>query len=166
MKKKQLTRINLCMGTIMLMLVLTSWMGGKAVSLYGGITDCCVNTSDIGVLATNGDTDMRLAVVEPEITWKEASKLIIEEFSDLGVGVTKQALDVAYCESKWKPEAKNTNTNGSTDHSIFQVNSVWKKLYGMDRIQDPKENIKIAKEIYLRNKSWSPWVCSRILKLR
>lgn len=81
MKKKQLTRINLCMGIIMLMLVLTSTMGGKAVKMYGGITDCCVNTFDSGVLATNGDEDIRLAVVEPEITISNQVEKTVDRFA-------------------------------------------------------------------------------------
>ena len=51
--------------------------------------------------------------------------------------------DIIYCESGFNPTAVNKNKNGSTDHSLFQINSIHKKEMsgvGLD-IKDPTDNL-------------------------
>jgi len=84
---------------------------------------------------------------------------IAVEFEPEGKKVVLDAIRISFCESGWRPEALNTNKSGSTDHSIFQVNSFWKKVFGDGFTSDWRENIRIAHKIWLRNRSFGPWVC-------
>jgi len=95
------------------------------------------------------------------ITWDKIAIMIISEFKDLGPKVTQEALKIAYCESKWNEQAYNgSNTNGSNDAGVFQLNSIH-KLDDSIRF-DGLANIKWAKAKYVRDGNWSAWSCSRI----
>lgn len=85
---------------------------------------------------------------------------IARVFGPHGKMVVKQALDVSMCESGWNDKALNKNTNLSTDYNIFQVNSLWTKVFGDLYQHNWVENIRVAHEIYLRSHSFSAWVCA------
>lgn len=87
-------------------------------------------------------------------------KMIIQEFEEFGPVVVHQALNVAWCESKYKPEAENYNTNKTWDFGVFQINDI----HGLSE-SDRKIawiNISYAKKLYIRQ-GWRPWVCARKL---
>lgn len=70
------------------------------------------------------------------------------------------AFKILSCENaKLNPKAINHNRNGSTDHSIFQVNSIHTKRYGDAFKTDWKANIDVAYKIYQAS-GWSAWSCS------
>lgn len=85
---------------------------------------------------------------------------IAKEFEPEGKYVIREALAVAFCESGWRTEALNKNTNGSTDHSVFQINSVHTKKRGFEFTTDWKQNIKVAYQLY-KEQGWGPWVCAK-----
>jgi hypothetical protein len=63
---------------------------------------------------------------------------------------------VAYLESGFKMNAKNTNKNGTTDVGLFQINSVW-----LDQCGDPgrslEANLDCAK-VVLDHQGLNAWV--------
>jgi len=70
------------------------------------------------------------------------------------------AFKILECENaKLNPNAINHNRNGSTDHSIFQVNSIHSKRYGEAFKTNWKANIDTAYKIY-QSSGWSAWSCS------
>lgn len=88
-------------------------------------------------------------------------KAIVEEFKDVPKADLVRAINIAYCESGIRAEAKNQNTNGTEDSSVFQVNDVHIKTFGSKFKTDWKENIKVARKIYDRHDgSFSAWVCN------
>ena len=64
------------------------------------------------------------------------------------------AAAVAMAESGGKSDATNTNTNGSVDRGLWQINSV----HGGQSTFDPIANAKAAVKISSNGKNWSPWV--------
>lgn len=84
---------------------------------------------------------------------------ITRKFAPEGKHVVVQAIRIAYCESGIRSNALNTNTNGSTDFSIFQVNSIHTKRYGDKFKTSWKDNVDTAYKIY-KSQGWSPWVCA------
>lgn len=69
------------------------------------------------------------------------------------------AVAVAGAESGWMPDAVNTgNRDGSTDHGMWQVNSVHAGLLASGDWRDPYENARMAKAVYDEAGGWTPWV--------
>ena len=98
--------------------------------------------------------------VPKRLEWSDVAILIVEEFKDLGPAVTKQALEISYCESGWQEKAINSkNKNGTEDWGTFQVNSVHNQP--KDKMLQAKENIRFAKEKFIKDGSFRAWVCSR-----
>jgi hypothetical protein len=64
------------------------------------------------------------------------------------------AAAVAMAESGGRSNATNTNTDGSIDRGLWQVNSV----HGGLSTTDPIANAKAAVKISSNGKNWSPWV--------
>jgi len=102
-------------------------------------------------------TKKKKVVVKPQITKPQVIKAIANEFADQGHFVVIQALTVANAESGLRPEAEHINKDGSKDHSVFQLNDCH---WGKGNLKNWKENIKIAKKIWLSS-SWCPWVVSK-----
>jgi|TARA_R110002096_G_scaffold162023_1_gene329135 hypothetical protein len=74
-----------------------------------------------------------------------------------------EAVEVAWCESRFLPTAYNVNAGHSTDKGIFQINDfyweseypeLYKDVYTIDA------NIEMAYLIYQRMGGWNPWVCA------
>lgn len=102
----------------------------------------------------------RVTEMPKRLEWPDVAILIVEEFKDLGPAVTKQALEIAYCESGWQEKAINDkNTNGSIDSGVFQINSIHNQP--KDKMLQAKENIRFAKAKFIKDKGWGAWVCSR-----
>lgn len=92
--------------------------------------------------------------------WREAHKikrLIKKAFPE----DPEVAIAVATCESGLKAHAYNpTNTNGSTDGGLWQLNSVHDKelsRLGLDKF-NPVDATEFARILYERNE-WNDWVC-------
>lgn len=93
---------------------------------------------------------------------EEAARLMVKEdrFSvirDILAVWGKDArigLAIAKAESGLRCEAYHFNTNGTVDHSVFQLNSVHIKR---GNLADCKENVRIAYEIY-KEQGGNPWV--------
>lgn len=64
------------------------------------------------------------------------------------------AAAVALAESGGVAGASNSNTDGSTDRGLWQINSV----HGSQSTFDPIANVKAAIAISNNGKNWNPWV--------
>lgn len=64
-------------------------------------------------------------------------------------------LAIAKCESGYRSEATNNNTNGTQDQGVFQVNSV----HGMPDMFDAVANISYAYTLYI-SQGTNPWTSS------
>ncbi len=95
------------------------------------------------------------------VTEMEVVKMIVQEFEYFGPKVVKEALDIAYCESRFDPEAVHANTNGTIDRGVFQISSI--HGYSKYKLTAAWENINIAKQMYKKS-GWRPWVCRRVLQ--
>lgn len=73
----------------------------------------------------------------------EIEKMIIEEANRQGYADIKFALDLADCESTFRPDAKNVNKDGTVDLGVFQINQYWHKI-GRTCSLDAKCNIQYA----------------------
>lgn len=73
------------------------------------------------------------------------------------------ASKIIYCESRFEPQALNTNTNLTKDHSYWQINNYyWKDdmlKRGLD-ITNPDDNLE-AGFIILSEKGTQPWSASK-----
>lgn len=88
-------------------------------------------------------------------------KAIVEEFKDVPKADMIRAINISFCESGIRAEAKNLNTNGTEDSGPMQINDVHIKTFGSKFKTDWKENIKVARKIYDRHDgSFSAWVCN------
>lgn len=104
MKKKR--RVNLCMATTMLILLLTAWLGGKAVKAYDRNTTCCVVPNFSWSVVQAGTEDMRLAV-EPTPTPKpQTTEDELISFYSQKYGVDEQLVScIVEKESSWNTHA-------------------------------------------------------------
>ena len=66
---------------------------------------------------------------------------------------------VAFAESGGNPNATNRNSNGSTDHGLFQINSIHKTTLASGNWANPTDNARMALKVYKEaGNSWRPWV--------
>lgn len=64
------------------------------------------------------------------------------------------------------PKAINTNTDGSKDIGIFQINTRWQKVENTKFLYDPAINIRIAYRIFADDGfSFKLWTCGRALNI-
>ena len=107
----------------------------------------------------------QLAVLEPAImptaTPQPTQKQeIIDEIVRVFGEEAPNAFNVLHCENRGlRPDAINHNRNGSTDHSIFQINSIHIKRFGNKFVTDWKENIRVA-HVLQQEQGWRIWSCS------
>jgi len=83
-------------------------------------------------------------------------KKIYEKFGKENYQIARA---VAFAESRLNPIATNTNTNGTTDTGIFQINSCHCKTIGADcekKLIDPSFNIEFAYQLFQKS-GWKPW---------
>ena len=117
--------------------------------------------------ALNLDIQPTMAGLSAELQKPATVENVVAEiarvFGPEGKSVVKEALDISMCESGWRADAYNFNTNKTSDFNIFQVNSIWTKVFGNLFQTNWLENIRVAHEIYLRSHSFNAWVCSRKL---
>lgn len=80
----------------------------------------------------------------------------------------QMALAIVNCESGFKPHAYNpTNTNGTTDGGLWQINDVHNPTLqelGLSK-WDPEEATQFARMLYEQN-GWRDWVCARKIAMR
>ena len=85
---------------------------------------------------------------------------IIDEIVRVFGEEAPNAFNVLHCENRGlNPNAINHNRNGSTDHSIFQINSIHIKRFGNKFVTDWKENIRVA-HVLQQEQGWRIWSCS------
>ena len=63
------------------------------------------------------------------------------------------AAEVAMAESSGQPGASNSNSNGTTDRGLWQINSIWGAL----STYDPMGNARAAVQISHGGTDWTPW---------
>lgn len=94
-------------------------------------------------------------------TKEEIKQYIVTEFKEAGINPA-HALAVANCESHFNTKATHTNTNGSTDGGIWQINSIHK----MD--DKCRFDLRCSTQ-WVINKvkhegNWSAWTCSKAIQ--
>jgi hypothetical protein len=91
--------------------------------------------------------------LNPNVDQREQVKDLIKKIwgKDSWVG-----LNIARCESGFRPEALNHNSNGTWDQSIFQINTV----HQMPEMMNVVANISYAYTIYLAQGT-APWESSK-----
>lgn len=66
---------------------------------------------------------------------------------------------VALAESGGRTNVTNSNTNGSVDYGLFQINSVHDSILQSGDWRDPTDNARMAQDVFNNAaNSWSPWV--------
>lgn len=77
-----------------------------------------------------------------------------------------RAVAVAGCESGFRDNAKNLNSNGSIDRGAFQINDIHEgSLYQRSQtlqLYEIQFNVEIAIKLWRRD-GWRPWVCAHKL---
>lgn len=68
------------------------------------------------------------------------------------------AVAVALAESGGNPTAQHTNSNGSKDYGLFQINSIHAELLNGHLWSDPLQNAIMALSISSNGANWQPWV--------
>jgi len=112
-----------------------------------------------GVDNNNGAMVQRDAVREREdkiFPPGSVEEIIYETFGEENYQV---AVAVARAESGLRTDAVGINNNGTTDYSIFQINSCHCKTIGADcekKLIDPSFNIEFAYQLFQKS-GWKPW---------
>lgn len=116
-------------------------------------TTAVTQEKDLGEQAGSGQV---AAVVLPEkLTLRiEIRKYICEVFGK----DCEKALSIAYCESRYNPEAVGVNKNGTVDRGVFQLNTVHHHITSSCAF-DARCNIEAAYQLF-KKQGWKPWVCS------
>lgn len=131
--------------TVLLLIIYTQVLNHKAQADYTN------NLIKPEVTITEHRTETVVKYVVPE-TIEEKIKATFPEDPDTAVRIAK-------CESGMRPNAFNgSNTNGSTDSGLMQINSI----HGVSKhmLMDVDINLAVARVIYERaGNSFSPWVC-------
>ena len=74
-----------------------------------------------------------------------------------------RAIWMAKCESGLRKNAYNgSNSNGTADYGVFQINSVHQKRFGQGYMVDWKENVRVAKKIF-DEQGFYPWTCGKAI---
>lgn len=82
-------------------------------------------------------------------------QIILDVF---GIQDFKTARAVAKCESGFRCNALNVNSNGTVDYGCFQINSIhWERFGGLENLVTCEQQIKAAYEIY-KEQGFHPWV--------
>ena len=68
------------------------------------------------------------------------------------------AVAIAKCESQLDPSRIGDTHMAYPSIGLFQINQTWHK-YDTETLQNPDENIRIAKEIKERWGNWNAWSC-------
>ena len=76
-------------------------------------------------------------------------------------GISTQIADfIIKCESSWRPNVWNYNTNKTYDVGLWQINDHWG--YSWEDRRDPIKSTKLAIEI-IQRQGFRPWVCYKKL---
>ena len=69
------------------------------------------------------------------------------------------AFGIVIAESGGNPSAVNpSNSNGSRDDGLWQINSIHKDLLKTGNVYDPTDNTRMARRIYTdAGNKWTPW---------
>ena len=139
------------------------------VAIYGHVVNG-VYAKDLGpvepitiVRITPKPTLMPTATPTPVIK-TEGKEDIIAYIKQVFGNEADNAFKILSCENKGlNPKAINHNRDLSTDHGIFQINSIHLKgkAKGKD-LNNYKDNIDVAKKIY-DDRGWSAWACSHMM---
>lgn len=92
-------------------------------------------------------------------------KTIEEKIRDTFPEDPEIALSIAKCESSFNPKAvNNSNTNGTTDGGLWQINSIHDtrlKELGLDKF-DVDDSLVFARILY-EERGFRPWVCRDLI---
>ena len=141
-----------------LLLVLFFLLSAKGVIAYDAKLDLQETAKRVkekrAIAAYNRELDRR-AKVEAERLGVGVDKIpVIRDIIVVWGNDYRIGLALAKSESGLRCEAYHFNSNGTVDHSVFQLNSVhlWR-----GNLVDCKENVRIAYEIY-KEQGPHPWV--------
>ena len=144
------------MGFIALIFLIVG-LTGKLGSILGAIIDPA-NMSDQGgggeappIGGNSGEAPPPSGVLTPSQIG----------FYAQGVGLSGQsqiiAIAIALAESGGRINATHTNTDGSIDRGLWQINSVHKQYSASQLLSSPAYNAKAMYEISSGGRNWYPW---------
>ena len=86
---------------------------------------------------------------------------VLKEFAKANIDI-KTAEAVINCESRWKTDAININSNKTYDAGIFQINSIHKDISLQDKL-NYKTAVKWAINKVKRDGGFQAWQCSKLI---
>lgn len=99
--------------------------------------------------------------IELELTPKQEVIKIAESRSFLE---TEKLLDIIWCESRFKPNARKVNTNGTIDRGIAQFNDYWHPEVSDECAYSVNCSINKMIDIYKDDGSFRQWRCNQIIE--
>lgn len=92
---------------------------------------------------------------------KQEQESVTDKITSVFKDHAPDAILIAQCESGLNPNAiNNSNSNGSTDTGLFQINSIHN--IPQRYLLNPDINIQVAYQLF-QQQGWSPWVCKHVL---
>ena len=152
---------------IMILSIAFTWGVSVSPSVYQvmaeGANNAKLDEQPIMVTTTSSVTPTPTPIWVPATTQKED---IINEITRVFGEEAPNAFSILFCENRnLNPSAINHNRNGSTDHSIFQINSIHTKRFGNKFKTDWKENIRVA-HVLQQEQGWKIWSCSHRVDIK
>lgn len=80
-----------------------------------------------------------------------------------------EAYAIVNCESRWNPEAINSevnNSGGGTDLGLWMINTKWQPHVKPSCSLDYRCSTEEAIKIYQKRGNWSAWTCAKIVGLK
>lgn len=77
----------------------------------------------------------------------------------------RDAVRVAWCESRLDPAAVHRNRNGSSDVGVFQFNDGGTLQYYVGTVEEALDPVDAAGAAwdYVRERGWQPWTCGELM---
>lgn len=130
----------------------------KAVEPPTGVVTEVIETAEPPI-ASDSATPTTAPIVTVESEKQAILKYIVDTFGDRSPDAIVM---LRKCENgAFNQSAINHNRNGTTDHGIFQINSIHEPRYGSAFKTDWKANVDVAYEIYKSHGyKFTAWSCA------
>ena len=143
-RKKYLTKKRKIQNTYRFWLFAITFIAFGSISYHAYLVNAEMYVPDYKQYIVVNRVDKKLSTVKDLISYY-AMLYNVDE---------RQALDIAYCESRFNPLAKNPNSSAK---GVYQfIDKTWKN-YCYGDVFDPEANIKCFMKLYKQHPDW--WAC-------